>query len=61
MKRASIVGISAIALMSAAALVGVPLAANLGLTQTALAQNVQPKSKVNLGLTAQKRIAQKDA
>ena len=61
MKRFSIVGVSAIALLSASAFIGAsPSVANVWHTPTAIAQNVLPKAKIDLSLTAQKQIVQKD-
>lgn len=62
MKRASIISLGTLALLSAVAFGGeMPVVANPWNSATAIAQNLQPKSNVDLLLTAQKRIIQKDA
>lgn len=62
MKKASIVELGALVLIGAGVFGGeMPIFANVfGFTQTAIAQNLQPQAKVNLSLTAHKRILQKD-
>lgn len=62
MKSSSIVSLGALALLSAIAFGGdMPVVANAWNPATAIAQNLQPKPKVDLLLTAQKQIIQKDA
>ncbi len=62
MKRFSIASLSAIALMASVSFVGeMPVSASLKQVGTAIAQNVQrQQSQVQLNLTAQKKIVQKD-
>lgn len=63
MKRSSVISLGAIALVSAGTFGGqIPVVANVfGSTETAIAQNIQPKAKVDLSLTAQKKVLQTDA